>query len=567
MRSSLGFVLLVGTVLSVLASAILLYISIATTIGPWIAPTLLLVSSLIFKLFRKNSAETPHHLVMVSALASGGGIIAVGIGFSLPMLYFLSPVAFQELISTPWHFMVRITITILLAGSFGIFVGKFFAKTILKKNDLSFPISRIAYQIASAQSHRQDAQNLFKGISATLILCIFRDGFYMFKGLITKHLTLLNTAVTGPLIFSIWPTLWSVGYTIGLSSTIPLLIGLVSRYAILYPINNHSLFLPFSLFAPLKEEGFIVAFCSGMIISDLILSILSNPGSIIQYVKTYIAAIRQPNIPLFSSFLWHPIKIFLSNESQIKLLVKSFNRIEPFIAIASFITFFSFLGFSLPAQCIILIAMLIALYEVNRLCGKIGLLQIGRFSAFILIPVVLLFKINSLQMTALTLFFNVAAGVSSDLLFDYKTAELSATNRDTIHGLQWIGLIISSITISVVCYILFTNIPLGSEELFAHRGRAKALLMQSLHFNHIIVSAGFLFGYLLKRFFRVSPTMAFGGIIMPSQITLGFLFGGLLSKLAGKNRDSFLPFCSGVFATETLWLLISLGIRLISKSL
>lgn len=566
-RTTLGFILFIGTGLSMLASAILLYISIATAIGPWIAPTLILISSIIFKIFHKKGIETPQHLTMISALASGGGIISVGIGFSLPMLYFLSPETFQILISSPWLFILKISCTILLAGGFGIFIGKFFAKTILKKDDLPFPISKIAYQIATAQADDKDGKRLLYGITSTLILCALRDGFYSFKGLITKHIILLQTSITGPLIFSIWPTLWSVGYTIGLSSTIPLLIGLISRYAILYPINHHGLYLPFTLFTPLKEESFITAFCSGMIISDIALSVLSHPRRTVQYIKAYVATIRQPNIPFLSSILFNPIKYLCSDTSSIKLIAKSFNRIEPFIAITSFFLFFSFLGFSLLAQFTILAAMVIALYEINRLCGKIGLLQIGRFSAFLLIPVVLLFKINPLQMTGLILFFNVAAGVSSDLLFDYKTAELSSTSRDTVHTLQWIGLIISSLSVAVVCYILFTNLTLGSEEFFAHRGRTKALLVQSLNFNHYIVSAGFLFGYILKRFFKTSPTMAFGGIIMPSQITLGFLFGGILSKLAGKKQDLYLPFCSGVFATETLWLLISLGIQLICKAL
>lgn len=566
MRTSLGLTLLVGTALSILASAILLYISIATMIGPWIAPTLILISSLIFTIFKKQDLDTPKQLVMISALASGGGIVAVGVGFSLPMLYFLAPESFNALIATPWNFIAHVGGTILLAGSFGIFIGKFLSKTLLRKEDLTFPISKIAHQIASSQSRASETRSLFNGLSITLLVCALRDGIFSFKGIITKDLTLISTATTGPIIFSIWPTLWSIGFTTGLASTIPLLIGLIARYTVLFPINHHSVFLPFSLFEPLREESFITAFCAGMIVSDMILSWLRNPKEVIQYVKSYVAQIRSPKTPLLSSIILHPIKAFWAEDVSLKILIKSIYRIEPFLASASFFFFFSYLKFSILAQLVILAAMLIGLYEINRLCGKIGLLQIGRFSAFILIPMVILFKINPLQMTGLIIFFNVAAAVSSDLLFDYKTADLSASSRDSVHGLQWIGLIISSITIAVVCYMLFTGLTLGSEELFAHRGRTKALLVQSLHFNHYVVSAGFLFGCILKRF-RISPTMAFGGIIMPSQITLGFVFGGLLSKLAGKKRDSFLPFCSGVFATETLWLLICLGLRFFNRPL
>lgn len=560
MKTSLGFTICIGAALSIFASAILLYISVATMIGPWIAPTLMLLSSLFFTILRSSKIDVPQQLVHISALASGGGIVAVGVGFSLPMLYFLAPHSFETLMASPFYFISHISLTILLAGIFGIFIGKFFSKTLLKKDDLTFPISRIAHQIAVAQSHDTEGRSLFKGVGATLLVCLLRDGFYSFKGLIAKHFTILSTAVTGPISFSIWPTLWSVGFITGLESTIHLLVGLIARYAVLYPINHHSTFLPFSLFAPLKEESFITAFCAGMILSDIALAWLNRPKAIFHYIKGYISTLRQPKAPFLYSFIFHPMKTLFQEHVPLSMLVKSLNRIEPLLAIVSFFFFFSFLEFSLTAQIVILIAMLIALYEINRLCGKIGLLQMGRFSAFILIAVVFLFKINALQMTALTIFFNIAAAVSSDLLFDYKTAELASTSRDKVHGLQWIGLFISSITVAVVCYMLFTGLRLGSEELFAHRGRSKALLIQSLHFDHYIVSAGFLFGCLLK-WLRISPTMTFGGILMPSQITLGFVFGGLLSKISGKKRDSFLPFCSGVFATETLWLLICLSLR------
>jgi hypothetical protein len=564
MRNSLGFTLLVGTVLSVFASGILLYISIATMIGPWIAPTLVLMSSMLFTLLGKRDANTPEQLILISALASGGGIIAVGIGFSLPMLYFLAPDSFQQLMSTPSYFITRVGATILLAGSFGIFLGKFFSKTMLKKQDLPFPISNMAYQIATAQSHSSEAKSLFRGISSTLIFCLLRDGFYTFKGLFAKDWVFFTTSATGPFIFSFWPTLWAVGFTIGLTNTIPLLIGLIARYTVLYPINYHSIFLPFSLFTPLKEESFITAFCAGLILSDLLLSVLNNPQQSIHYFRNYIKNLHFPPTTDIKKTLWQSIKSLWVKNSQVNTFIKSLNSFEPFIALASFFIFFTMLNFSIPAQLTILAAMCIALYEINRLCGKIGLLQIGRFSAFILIPIVVLFKINAVQMTALTIFFNVAASVSSDLLFDYKTAELGSVNRNRIHGLQWLGLFISSITVAVICYLLFSNLTLGSTELFAHRGRSKALLMQSLHFDHYIITTGFIFGWILKKL-RISPTMAFGGMVMPNQITLGFVFGGLLSKLMASKRDSLLPFCSGVFATETLCLLISLSLRFISS--
>lgn len=564
MQTSLGFIVLLGSVLSIFASSILLYISIATMLGPWIAPMLMLISAIVLALFRPKSTQRTQELVMVSALASGGGIIAVGVGFSFPMLHFLAPQEFQALMQSPCSFIIKIGIAIALAGAFGIFIGKFFSQLLLKKEDLSFPISHLSYQIAAAQSHATETRGLSYSIIITSVLCILRDGLLFIKSCIPKNITLLHAPFSGGIIFSVWPTLWAIGFTTGLASTLPLLLGLIARHFVLYPINHHSIFLPWHLFTPVKEEAFITAFCSGMILADIILGCLQNPQQIFYYIKNYISHLRRPKTAFFYCLI-HPIQTLINHTMPLKTIVKSLNKAEPILGLTSFFLFFSYLEFNPLAQLMILATMCISLYEINRLCGKIGLLNMGRFSVFVLVPIVVIFKINPLQMTALTLFFNVAAAVSSDLLFDYKTADLSSTSRDKVHGLQWLGLFISSVAIGVACYLLFTTLTIGSDDFFAHRGRTKALLLQSLDFNHFIVIAGFVFGWILRKF-RVSPTMAFGGIIMPSQITLGFVFGGLLSKIAGKHRDKYLLFCSGVFATEALWLFIGLSLRFFTQT-
>ena len=51
--------------------------------------------------------------------------------------------------------------------------------------------------------------------------------------------------------------------------------------------------------------------------------------------------------------------------------------------------------------------------------------------------------------------------------------------------------------------------------------------------------------------------MTFGGIIMPNSITLCLVLGGLIS-LIPKDKERYLPLCSGIFASESLWILISI---------
>jgi len=72
---------------------------------------------------------------------------------------------------------------------------------------------------------------------------------------------------------------------------------------------------------------------------------------------------------------------------------------------------------------------------------------------------------------------------------------------------------------------------------------------------------GFLFGYLLKKL-KISPSMAFGGILMPNNLTIGLVIGAVASTLVAKKEDHF-PLASGIFAGETMWLIVSILAKMV----
>jgi hypothetical protein len=110
--------------------------------------------------------------------------------------------------------------------------------------------------------------------------------------------------------------------------------------------------------------------------------------------------------------------------------------------------------------------------------------------------------------------------------------------------------------------LLFTSFQIGSPDLFAQRGKSRALLIQSLNFNWIIVVLGFLYGIILKKL-KLSPTMVFGGLLMPNHLTIGLVIGAVTSWLS-KNSKEQGPIWSGVFAGESLWILFSILLKMIS---
>jgi membrane protease YdiL (CAAX protease family) len=153
-------------------------------------------------------------------------------------------------------------------------------------------------------------------------------------------------------------------------------------------------------------------------------------------------------------------------------------------------------------------------------------------------------------------FFNICAAAASDLLFDIKSADLVGISRKKMYQYQWIGLLAASLCIGIILWLLFTHLELGSEALFAQRGKAKALLLQSLNLDSSIVLLGLLFGWILKQF-KVNSTMVFGGLVMPNSVTIGLALGSLATLIV-KKPEKLQPLSAGILAAESLWIMGSI---------
>lgn len=546
------FIITTGIFFSVISAAILSYISMATMVGPWIAPMLVLLTSLLMKLRKKKSMlEIKQEIIAIQAIAAGGGIIAVGVGFALPVLYFLDQHIFTAWIQNPPHFCQLISGVCLAAGSLGIFLGRCFAPSLVDSENLPFPVSRLTYQVMIIKSQLKQTISMFAGFFSAVAVCFFRDGIQGFAKFIPRTMYFFQGTFGTIFEFSIWPTLWAIGFTIGPKIVSPLLVGLASRYLVLIPLNGY-------FFPSMTTSSFITAFCSGLVLSELILGILHNPTFFYKRISHYVQGVL--HFPS-ESLSYYTSRKQGKQPTEDSSFLTILSHVEPLFALVSSIALLWYLNFSIPAQIALIVFTSIATYEISYIGSEIGLLQLGRFSAFVLIPMMLLFNLNFIQITAICVFFNICAATASDLLFDYKTGSFCSMKRTQLHAAQWIGLFATSLSIGIILYLLFTHLKLGSAQLFAARGQSRALLVKSLNLDIYVVSLGFLYGIILKKL-KISPTMTFGGIIMPNRITFGLTIGGLLS-LIPKNKEKYIPFCSGVFASEALWVLLSILLNLL----
>ncbi|MBD3231593.1 hypothetical protein GF322_02930 [Candidatus Dependentiae bacterium] len=549
------FTILLSAFLTAFSAAIISYISIATMVGPWIAPLLVLFSSFLLR-FRKIPEKTSkinEKIALIQTAGSVGGIIGMGIGFSLPTLYFLDPLIFNNWLSSPITFCLFITIICIISGSLGILLAKIFSDKFIKKEQLSFPVSQLIYKTIVSQSQEKQAKNMFFGFFISWIICFLRDGAFRFHGLLLRIYYIFPRIFGTEFAIATSPMLWAIGFIVGTKIVFPLLVGMLSKYFIIYPLNNHASFLPFSIFNPLKIQDLITAFCSGLVISELILGLSKYPIILYKHIKSFSL------ITFFNKY--KNLKNIL-HEKFLNQTKKDNNLIgiQVIIAILFCSIFLYYLKFNFLAIAFLLITTMIFTYQLSYLSGKIGLVTFGRFATFIMIPMMLLFKLDFIQITFLCVFFNICAGAASDLLFDYKVGELCNIDFKKILQYQWLGLVITSLSIGFFLWLLFTTFQVGSPDLFAQRGKSRALLIMSLNFDWVIVLFGFFYGVILKRL-KISPTMVFGGLLMPNNLTIGLIIGAVISKFT-KNKENASPFWSGIFAGESMWIMFSILLKI-----
>lgn len=550
-------IILLSVLLTVISTATLCYISIATMIGPWIAPTIVLFSAGLLSIFMRGSSQVRmnQYLVVIQSIAAGGGAIGIGVGFTFPMLFFLDPRFFADFIQDPFLFSFKFGISCLAAGGLGITLGSLFTNNLIRVKELPFPASNITYNVIKSSSNMQHAWGLFLGCASACLVYVLQHGVEGLPPLLPLTITLIPTSYVSGIVLALSPLSWSLGFTAGLKIAVPLLVGALSKMIFVLVLHEHnSWVIAYSSYAP-TAENILTGFCTGLILSEIIMGLL--PAGVVGMQRLF-------SLPTWwreatSEFMsWRKAYQFYDRLAGFcKSIVP--HSFELFCVLALCVAVLSFLEFSLLMQFVLLIATAVATYYICMIGGEIGMIQFGRFSTFVIIIMMAMFKLNALQITGAGLFFCICAATSSDLLFDHKIFQLARVPTHKLKQQQWIGLIVSSLCIGMILWLMFTHYELGSADLFAQRGKTKALLVQALHFEPFILCCGFLYGLLLKRM-RISPSMTLGGLLMPNKLVSGLVAGALLTKCVS-DKNQHLPFAAGVFTTETILMIVPIIVQ------
>jgi hypothetical protein len=520
---------------SVFTTSVMSYIALATPIGPWIMPTVALCAVLLAKIiFIRPLSQSVALIALGSSL---GGIIATAAAFSFPTLFFLDPDLFNHWMRNPLFFASVMGGLSFSAGLLGMIVASFFEPKLIDEQGLSFPIGKLTFQLIDAASnHLKKAYELLVGFGTTILFCGLQDGIAGFNGIIPKNITLVPTLAFSffriPAIqIELWPMLWAIGFVAGHIIAFPLAIGALSRLLIVDPVHT-------AWFTHLSSIEFTLAFCSGMVFYGAAMSFFSLPQMLFNgsaWLKTKVQGVYQaPHAINLSKRQWQTTALWA-------------------LVIAIGVVFLRYFSFSMLSIAFLYLGTIACMQQVAVIAGKYGLAPLGRFATFVMIPAMLVFKLDYAQVVLVATFVEIAVGVVADVLFGRKLVQLMNLPPQVAWFYQFLGLAISSAAIGVVFWLLITHFQLGSQELFAYKAQSRQLLIHARKFEFVVVLLGALFAFILRQL-KVNAMLVLGGLLMPINFSLGLVIGGMLTLLVNK-RDEWEPFWSGVFASNSLWML------------
>lgn len=526
--------ILLTVIFSIFSTIVMSYISMATPIGPWIGPTLVLLALLIKRYVFTVIQE--RDIAYSVAGGSVGGILATAFGFSFPTLYFLDQNLFNEWMQEPFYFISILSCLALCSGWLGIWVANVFEKKYIVEEQLAFPIGQLTYKMIGAQAQVKKAYELMMGFFSTIVFCIFQNGMYFLPRLLPRFITVFSKMNIGffripslVLRLDLLPMFLAIGFVTGHVIAGPLAVGAVAKIFLADPVHN-------LFFTYLSNVEFVLAFCSGIVLSSALFGFFGLSKRILNGIRDQL---YNKNTQLGFSFL-----SFFSAQHLIELGA----------ICVLFVLFLTYFHFTFISQFFLILFSLICGYIIASIAGKTGLALLGRFATFVMVPAIMLFRLNYVQMVIVATCVELVGGVATDILFGRKMGHLGNLDIKKLKYYQYFGLVISSLSVGIVFWVLINHFSLGSEELFAYRAQSRQLLIATQQFNFFVLIIGVAFGTILK-YIKLNPMLVLGGLLMPVQLTMSLVLGGIIALLV-KKPEEWHAFWSGVFAGNSIWMIM-----------
>ncbi len=502
---------IIGGVLAVLMTMSGVYITLRMNAFMWASILTALMAMGIYKVLKLEKDASVHEINIAQTTASTGGILAAGICFTIPAIYFLDPELFDTFTSDPGSFIFKIFVLALVGGIMGVLFSAYLRKHMIIEENLPFVIGEAtADTIMAGKGGGRKMKILLSVFSITALFTALRDGVsltigklhFAFEGIIPffKHFQ------WGAFQFQIpfMPMALGAGYLIGYKIVSIWFLGCLFSYYIFQPLLYYLYDVPMEqMFAYILPLG--VGTIIGGGITLFILKVI--PSSI----RTFKAMI------------------------SVKVSKDELNpRLIPIFAIISVFIMSFVLNLSIVASILAILGIWVMTALAGRMTGETGIDPMEVFAVIVVLFVKLAVSLGTMESIAIAAIAAVSVGVAGDLLFDLKAGHMLRTSPKSQAKAQILGVLIGSVVVGFSLLAILNAFTLGSPELYAAQARLVSYMFGAI--NVKIFFMGLVIGTAIT--FMKRPGMVFGiGIFIPLYLSVAFFIGGVVNYLNRKKAE------------------------------
>lgn len=474
-----------------------LYVALRLGALPW--PTVF-VTVLSMVLLKRAKGSTLQEVTTTHTLMSAGSMVAGGIAFTLPGLWMLDPNSSVSILS------------VISASVCGALLGTAFTylyrDVMLIKEKLPYPIGEAAYKTLITIKDKKSGWYLFPSLSFSALFTFLRD----FWGKIPAVLPIIKgSAYTMPLTLYVSPMAFAIGSIIGTKLVLVWLIGMVLGYYILTPIGISAGWF----------ENLAVA---NNFRSDLGLGIMIGLG-----VAVVIKAV------------YDIIKGLVQNRGNREKIHNFDSRHIAVLSASIFsILVLALLGkVGLWASILTVIGAAMATYLSSMLTGQTGINPMEVFAILVVLLVKVLSSANIVSLFVIAVAVAVAAGLSGDVMNDFKSGSLVETPLKDQVIAELIGGVLGAIAATIAFFAIKNVYTLGSDFMPSPQAKAVAATLGGLN-SPLAFWLGVGIGAIL--FFVKIPSSALGlgmylGTNITTMVALGCLVSFIVKKVWGERGE------------------------------
>jgi len=502
---------IIGGVLAVLMTMSGVYITLRMNAFMWASILTALMAMGIYKVLKLEKDASVHEINIAQTTASTGGILAAGICFTIPAIYFLDPELFDTLISNPGSFIFKIFVLALVGGIMGVLFSAYLRRNMIIEEKLPFIIGEAtADTIKAGEKGGRKIKILLSAFGLSAIFTTLRDGVsltigklhFVFNGIIPdfKQFQLGVFKIEVPFI----PMAFGAGYLIGYKIVSIWFLGCLFSYYLFQPLVHYLYSVPMD-----QMVTYILPLGVGAVIGG---------GVTLFFLRVIPSSIRT-----FKAM----ISAKVSKDELNPRLIPIFAIISVFIM--SFI-----LNLSIVASLLAILGIWVITALAGRMTGEIGIDPMEVFAVIIVLFVKIVVSLGTLESIFIAAIAAVSVGVAGDLLFDLKAGHMLGTSPKSQAKAQILGVIIGSFVVGFSLLAILNAFTLGSPELYALQARSVSYMLGAIDVKIFLI--GFILGTAIT--FMKRPGMVFGiGIFIPLYLSVAFFIGGVVNYLNRKKAE------------------------------